>query len=181
MLYKIEGGVEEKDRYGIALARVMPFPESLLSRAAVVSEALRKQSERGDQERGLSSTMLLERRRKLILNLKEQLLQLRATAAAAAASASQTTSKSENSATATFAPAPTATNSITGSGIADTEMSSDANESTDNRVNDNDNDNHNDDIGNNGITDTMLKTRLKELRRAFVLDMTALMDAADDG
>ena len=177
MLYKIEEGVEEKDRYGIALARVMPFPESLLSRAAVVSEALRKQSERGEAERGLSSTVLLERRRKLILNLKEQLLQLRA-ATAAASSSRHSTNNSKNGATAIFAPAPTATDPTAGSGIVDTEMSSDANDDT-NRVNNSDDDDYNDGTSNNGITDTMLTTRLKELRKAFVLDMTALMDAAD--
>ena len=147
MLYKIEEGVEEKDKYGIALARVMPFPEPLLSRAAVVSEALRKQSERRE-DLGLSPTMMLERRRKLILNLKEQLLQLRAAAAAAAANPAFSV----------------AANTKSSDGVDDDSRSF-SDEDT---------------ASGSSITDAMLTTRLKELRKTFVLDMTALMDSPDD-
>ena len=133
MLYKIEEGVEERDNYGIALARVMPFPKTLLDRAAIVSDELRKQSER-KEERGSSSTIMLERRRKLILNLKERLLQLRSAASTAATNE-----------------AGSSTNGNDRSSSEDT----------------------------CSISNAMLTARLKELRRNFVLDMTALMDDAD--
>lgn len=95
MLYKIEEGVEERDNYGIALARVMPFPETLLDRAAIVSDDLREKSERRE-ERGLSATVRLERRRNLILNLKERLLQLRAAVVTATTSETRPSTSSND-------------------------------------------------------------------------------------
>ena len=133
MLYRIEEGVEERDNYGIALARVMPFPKTLLDRAAIVSDELRKQSE-NSEERGLSSTVMLERRRKLILNLKERLTQLRAAAATTVTSETRPGTNSDGSS----------------------------------------------DVGNrSSISNAMLTARLKDLRKNFVLEMTALMDDTD--
>ena len=58
----------------------MPFPDGLVDRAAAVANALRKSTERQHRQQETDSRIKLERRRKMILDLKERLLQIRAAA-----------------------------------------------------------------------------------------------------
>lgn len=72
MLYKVAEGAVENTHYGLALARVVPLPPGLVERATYVAQKL----ERHVQKRKKASVAVIkERRRKLILNLKEHLVQ----------------------------------------------------------------------------------------------------------
>ncbi|KAH7131986.1 DNA mismatch repair protein MutS [Dendryphion nanum] len=72
MLYKIEPGTVKERHYGLALAHLLPFPDGLVERAEFVAHEL----ERNAQKRINTSTAIIkERRRKLILSLKEHLVQ----------------------------------------------------------------------------------------------------------
>jgi DNA mismatch repair protein MSH4 len=72
MLYKVAEGAVKDTHYGLALARVVPLPPGLVERATFVAQKL----ERHIQQRKKTSTAVIkERRRKLILNLKEHLVQ----------------------------------------------------------------------------------------------------------
>lgn len=72
MLYKIAEGPVREQHYGLALARVIPLPPGVLERADEVSTSL-QQHVQGRKK--APAAVIRERRRKLILNLKEHLLQ----------------------------------------------------------------------------------------------------------
>lgn len=75
MLYKIEDGPEDQKFYGLALAKVVDLPAEVIATAKRVSEILsRKVEARGQQH---SKTLAVVRRRRLVLSLKEQLMQAR--------------------------------------------------------------------------------------------------------
>ncbi|PGH10635.1 hypothetical protein AJ79_05349 [Helicocarpus griseus UAMH5409] len=74
MLYRIADGFVKDKHYGLFLARLLPFPQSLLDKAKEVSDAL---SLKIENQRKRSKTLAVAKRRKLILDLKEQLLQAR--------------------------------------------------------------------------------------------------------
>ncbi|OSS53507.1 hypothetical protein B5807_01544 [Epicoccum nigrum] len=73
MLYKIAEGAVKESHYGLALARVVPFPPGLVDHAAAVAQKLERHMLR---KKKTSATVLKEKRRKLILNLKEHLVQV---------------------------------------------------------------------------------------------------------
>ncbi|OAL53212.1 hypothetical protein IQ07DRAFT_561832 [Pyrenochaeta sp. DS3sAY3a] len=72
MLYKATQGVVTQSHYGLMLARVVPLPPGLVEHATFVAEKLERHTLR---KKKASSTALKEKRRKLILNLKEHLVQ----------------------------------------------------------------------------------------------------------
>ncbi|EDN06749.1 hypothetical protein HCAG_03279 [Histoplasma mississippiense (nom. inval.)] len=74
MLYKISDGFVKDKHYGLFLAKLLPFPQPMLHKAQAVSEAL---SLKIENQRKHSKTLAIAKRRKLILDLKEQLLQAR--------------------------------------------------------------------------------------------------------
>lgn len=72
MLYRISNGCVEEEHYGLALASVVDIPPNVLHVAEKVSRKVARGLER--RKRG-SKAILLARRRKLVLSLKEQLVQ----------------------------------------------------------------------------------------------------------
>ncbi|KAI1384959.1 DNA mismatch repair protein-like protein MutS [Hypoxylon trugodes] len=74
MLYKITSGPVQEEHYGLNLARAIGFPERFIEVAEDVSKTLAEEIERKKQT---SQSRKLLRRRKLILNLHDTLLQLR--------------------------------------------------------------------------------------------------------
>ncbi|KAF2876499.1 muts domain V-domain-containing protein [Massariosphaeria phaeospora] len=72
MLYRVAQGVVQESHYGIALARVVPLPPGLVDHATHVAHKLERHTLR---KKRTSATVIHERRRKLILNLKEHLVQ----------------------------------------------------------------------------------------------------------
>jgi DNA mismatch repair protein MSH4 len=72
MLYKVAKGAVTESHYGLALARVVPLPEGIVDRATYVARKLERQNL---QRRKTSAPVIKERRRKLILDLKEHLVQ----------------------------------------------------------------------------------------------------------
>lgn len=74
MLYKIANGALEEVHYGLALAKVMNLPPEVIG---VAEEVSKKLSANLEKRKKTSKTILLARRRKLILSLREQLLQAR--------------------------------------------------------------------------------------------------------
>jgi DNA mismatch repair protein MSH4 len=74
MLYKIAEGSVQEQHYGLKLARVVPLPPRVLEVAEQVAEKLDVQ---GKQKKKTSTAVQREKKRKLILNLKEQLMQAR--------------------------------------------------------------------------------------------------------
>lgn len=74
MLYKVSNGLYSDKLYGIALARVAALPTAIIERATYVSQKLSEQQEKRKES---PETMALVKRRKLILGLREQLLQAR--------------------------------------------------------------------------------------------------------
>ncbi|RYP62431.1 hypothetical protein DL769_007303 [Monosporascus sp. CRB-8-3] len=74
MLYKISSGPAQERHYGLDLARAIGFPAQFIETAEKVSKALEEQVERKKAD---SQSRRLARRRKLILNLYETLIQLR--------------------------------------------------------------------------------------------------------
>ncbi|KAE8552607.1 MutS protein msh4 [Talaromyces marneffei ATCC 18224] len=72
MLYKIQEGHVQEKFYGLALAKVLPFPPQVLEVAQQVSTHLYRIAE----DRAISSKVLgASRKRNLVLQLREQLLQ----------------------------------------------------------------------------------------------------------
>lgn len=72
MLYKVQEGLVQENFYGLALARVLPFPPEVLEVAERVSTHLCKIAEdRTSSDRALK----ISRKRRLVLHLREQLLQ----------------------------------------------------------------------------------------------------------
>ena len=74
MLYKIANGCVQEKHYGLALARVMDLPPKVLQVAEEVSKTLVLNAER--RKKG-SKAIAIARRRKLVLSLREQLVQAR--------------------------------------------------------------------------------------------------------
>lgn len=74
MLYKIAEGAVEESNYGLFLARAVPLPEEVLEIAADVAKKLNDNIHRRKQA---STAVVKQKRRKLILSLKEHLLQAR--------------------------------------------------------------------------------------------------------
>ncbi|OJD32702.1 dna mismatch repair protein msh4 [Diplodia corticola] len=72
MLYKIAEGPVGEQHYGLALARVVPLPSKVLDHAGVVATKL---EQRLQGQETASATVLRERRRRLLLTVKEHLLQ----------------------------------------------------------------------------------------------------------
>lgn len=72
MLYKISEGAVKESHYGLMLARVVPLPPGLVDHAAAVAQKLERHRLR---KKKTSEIVIKEKRRKLILNLKEHLLQ----------------------------------------------------------------------------------------------------------
>jgi DNA mismatch repair protein MSH4 len=72
MLYKVAEGAVKETHYGLQIARVVPFPPGLVDRATEVAQKLERRSQR---RKKTSVAVIRERRRKLILNLKEHLVQ----------------------------------------------------------------------------------------------------------
>ena len=74
MRYKILEGYEEEKFYGLAVARVMALPDDVLEMATRVSKTLH---ERNEARKRNARATAVARRRKLVLNVKEQLGQAR--------------------------------------------------------------------------------------------------------
>lgn len=74
MLYKLEDGYMQDKHYGIALAKLLPLPRPLLETAEKVSEELCQKIENQKQS---TKVLVIAKRRKLILDLREQLFQIR--------------------------------------------------------------------------------------------------------
>ncbi|KAK7449964.1 MutS domain V [Colletotrichum acutatum] len=74
MMYKVESGKTEELRYGITLAKAMAFPKRFLEVAEEVAMSLHQRREQNKQS---SQARKMLNRRKLILNLHEQLKQVR--------------------------------------------------------------------------------------------------------
>jgi DNA mismatch repair protein MSH4 len=72
MLYKISDGYEQEKFYGIVLAKVVDLPGDIIKVATEVSNALH---ERNEARRSNKAFLAVARRRKLILSLREQLIQ----------------------------------------------------------------------------------------------------------
>lgn len=72
MLYKAVDGAVEEAHYGLALARLVPLPPQVLSDATYFAHKL---EERLRRKKKTSTNVISERRRKLILDLKEHLVQ----------------------------------------------------------------------------------------------------------
>lgn len=74
MLYQIASGTEQEKHYGLKLARVVPLPPDVILHAETVALALER-NVRKRQKR--SQGIVTARKRKLLLNLKEHLIQAR--------------------------------------------------------------------------------------------------------
>lgn len=74
MLYTIADGCVQEEHYGLTMAKVVGLPPHVIKVATEVSRKLWQQMERRKQS---SIAIALARRRKLILNLREQLFQAR--------------------------------------------------------------------------------------------------------
>lgn len=72
MLYKVASGAVQEEHYGLALAKVVDLPPDVLRVAEQVSKKLTSNIEKRKKN---SNTIALARRRKLILSLREQLIQ----------------------------------------------------------------------------------------------------------
>lgn len=74
MLYRLTDGVVASQDYGLQLAKVLPLPRDMLEFASHVAGRLRMQAEKSKRA---SLAVVHARRRKLILTLKEQIVQAR--------------------------------------------------------------------------------------------------------
>jgi DNA mismatch repair protein MSH4 len=72
MLYRITPGAVQESHYGLTLARVVPLPPGVVDNAARIAEKLEAHMLK---KKKTSETVLKEKRRKLILNLREHLVQ----------------------------------------------------------------------------------------------------------
>ena len=74
MLYRVADGYVEDKHYGLAIAKVFPFPRGMLELAEDVSNAL---STKIDSQTRNARTVAVTKRRQLLLGLREQLVQAR--------------------------------------------------------------------------------------------------------
>ena len=72
MLYRIDEGTVQEEHYGLKLARVVPLPEGVVDHAEHVAHTLEQQTK---QHQKNSPPIIQARRRRLLLNLKEHLIQ----------------------------------------------------------------------------------------------------------
>lgn len=72
MLYRITPGAVQEAHYGLTLARVVPLPPGVVDHAERVAQKL---EDHMLKRKKISETVLREKRRKLILNLREHLVQ----------------------------------------------------------------------------------------------------------
>jgi len=72
--YRIASGVVAESHYGLALARTVPLPAAVLERATGAAEQLTRINER---KKETSKAVVVERKRRLVLDLREQLIQVR--------------------------------------------------------------------------------------------------------
>ncbi|KAF2166433.1 hypothetical protein M409DRAFT_23075 [Zasmidium cellare ATCC 36951] len=73
-LYRLASGTSSDTHYGLQLARLLPLPPDVLPRAEYIASTLENQMRR---RKNPSLGVLTARRRKLMLNLKEHLMQAR--------------------------------------------------------------------------------------------------------
>ncbi|KAH0408372.1 hypothetical protein KCU90_g21995, partial [Aureobasidium melanogenum] len=71
MLYRLTDGVVSEQHYGLQLAKVMPLPPDVTVYATRVAEKLHAQVER---RKKASKAVIVGRKRKLILGLREELI-----------------------------------------------------------------------------------------------------------
>jgi DNA mismatch repair protein MSH4 len=71
MLYKLTDGVVSERHYGLQLAKVLPLPRDVIEYATEVAHELQRQVER---QKRASKAVILSRKRKLILGLREELM-----------------------------------------------------------------------------------------------------------
>ncbi|CAD0110364.1 unnamed protein product [Aureobasidium uvarum] len=71
MLYRLTDGVVSEQHYGLQLAKVMPLPPDVIDYATQVAEQLQAQVER---RKKVSKAVIIGRKRKLILGLREELM-----------------------------------------------------------------------------------------------------------
>lgn len=74
MLYKLSEGVVKEDHYGLALARVIDLPPMVLEVAEEVSRTLK---EHAAAKKKSSQAFAVAKKRKLVLSLRETLIQAR--------------------------------------------------------------------------------------------------------
>lgn len=74
MLYRVSSGAVQDEHYGLKLARVMPLPPDVIEHAELVSATLDQAMQREKSE-GASLGIIVARKRRLLLNLKEHLAQ----------------------------------------------------------------------------------------------------------
>ena len=72
MLYRVASGAVQEEHYGLKLARVLPLPADVTRHAELVAGTLEEQTKR---KRKAGGAIKVARRRKLLLNLKEHLVQ----------------------------------------------------------------------------------------------------------
>lgn len=74
MLYRVSSGAVQDEHYGLKLARVMPLPPDVIEHAELVSATLDQAMRKKKSERA-SLAIVVARKRRLLLNLKEHLMQ----------------------------------------------------------------------------------------------------------
>lgn len=74
MLYRVSSGAVQDQHYGLKLARVIPLPLDVIEHAELVSATLDQAMQRKKSE-GTSLAIIVARKRRLLLNLKEHLAQ----------------------------------------------------------------------------------------------------------
>jgi DNA mismatch repair protein MSH4 len=72
MLYRVAPGAVKAAHYGLTLARIVPLPPGVVDHATRIAQKLEAHA---DNNKKASQTVMREKRRKLILNLREHLLQ----------------------------------------------------------------------------------------------------------
>ena len=72
MLHRISSGTVQEEHYGLKLARVVPLPPDVVEHAEHVANTLEEQTKKNKKH---SPAIIQARRRKLLLNLKEHLVQ----------------------------------------------------------------------------------------------------------
>jgi DNA mismatch repair protein MSH4 len=74
MLYRVSSGTVKDEHYGLKLARVIPLPPDVIEHAELVSATLDQAMQRKKSE-SASLVIIVARKRRLLLNLKEHLMQ----------------------------------------------------------------------------------------------------------
>ena len=74
MLYRVASGPENMPNYGLTLARTLPLPPLMLKRATEVSKKLQEQQKKTCEG---SHAVRTQKRRRLVLELREHLIQAR--------------------------------------------------------------------------------------------------------